>query len=83
MFSIGSGIAALYPLAKSIIDNESEETKIFMYSGFHSYNHIPLIKELRILTDFWNFECTMCLSQKSKLFCKYELTKIFIKSMKF
>jgi NAD(P)H-flavin reductase len=65
MFSIGSGIAALYPIAKTIIDDENELTKIHFIAGFQSVKHVPLKKELRYLTDYWNFKCTLQLSQIS------------------
>ncbi|KAJ8687438.1 hypothetical protein QAD02_023232 [Eretmocerus hayati] len=65
MFNIGSGIAAHYPIASSIINNDSENTKVHMISGFRSLQHVPLKDEVRLLTDFWNFECTLCLSQSS------------------
>ncbi|XP_015588769.1 NADH-cytochrome b5 reductase-like [Cephus cinctus] len=64
MFSIGSGIASLYPIAKSIIiDNDEEETKIHLIAGFRSLAHVPLKKELRALADYWNFKCTLQISQ--------------------
>lgn len=68
MFSIGSGIAALYPLANSIVKDELENTKIDLLVGFHSLCHVPLINELRLLTDYWNFECTLYLSQTSNYY---------------
>ncbi|XP_029673964.1 NADH-cytochrome b5 reductase-like isoform X1 [Formica exsecta] len=63
MFSIGSGIAALYPIARSIVDDERELTRIHLVAGFQSMTHVPLKKELRHLTDYWNFKCTLQLSQ--------------------
>ncbi|OXU19989.1 hypothetical protein TSAR_001739 [Trichomalopsis sarcophagae] len=65
MLSIGSGIAAIYPIAVSIVENELEDTKVNMISGFHSFSHVPLKNELRRLSDYWNFECTLCLCHKS------------------
>lgn len=63
MFSIGSGIAALYPVAKAIIDNETELTRVHLVAGFRSAAHVPLKKELMYLADYWNFKCTLQLSQ--------------------
>lgn len=63
MFSIGSGIASLYPIAKMIVDDETELTRIHLVAGFRSVAHVPLKKELRHLTDYWNFKCTLQLSQ--------------------
>lgn len=65
MFSIGSGIAAVYPIARTITNDEMELTKIHLVAGFQSIAHIPLKKELRALTDYWNFKCTLYLSQLS------------------
>ncbi|KAL0127219.1 hypothetical protein PUN28_005489 [Cardiocondyla obscurior] len=63
MFCIGSGIAALYPIAKAVIDDERELTKIHLIVGFPSVEHVPLKKELMQLADYWNFKCTLQLSQ--------------------
>jgi NAD(P)H-flavin reductase len=63
MFSIGSGIAALYPIAKTIVDNETELTRVHLIAGFQSLIQVPLKKELRQLVDYWNFKCTLQLSQ--------------------
>ncbi|XP_018302405.1 NADH-cytochrome b5 reductase-like isoform X2 [Mycetomoellerius zeteki] len=63
MFGIGSGIAALYPIAKAIVDDETELTRIHLVAGFRSVAHVPLKKELTHLTNYWNFKCTLQLSQ--------------------
>ncbi|XP_054001618.1 NADH-cytochrome b5 reductase-like [Hylaeus anthracinus] len=63
MFSMGSGITAVYPIAKSIVDNELEETKIHLIGGFQNILQIPLKKELQDLSDYWNFKCTLYISQ--------------------
>ncbi|XP_071563929.1 NADH-cytochrome b5 reductase-like isoform X1 [Temnothorax nylanderi] len=63
MFSIGSGIAALYPVAKAIVDDETELTRVHLVAGFRSIKHVPLKKELTHLADYWNFKCTLQLSQ--------------------
>lgn len=63
MFSIGSGIAALYPITRSIVDDETEFTRIHLIAGFQSVAQVPLKKELRSLADYWNFKCTIQLSQ--------------------
>ncbi|XP_033308563.1 NADH-cytochrome b5 reductase-like isoform X1 [Bombus vancouverensis nearcticus] len=67
MFSMGSGITAVYPIAKSIVDNESEETKIHLIGGFKNILQIPLKKELQTLSDYWNFKCTLHISQLQNL----------------
>lgn len=63
MFSIGSGIAALYPIARAIVDDETELTRIYLVAGFQSMSQVPLKTELKQLTDYWNFKCTLQLSQ--------------------
>ncbi|XP_018394418.1 PREDICTED: NADH-cytochrome b5 reductase-like [Cyphomyrmex costatus] len=63
MFGIGSGIAALYPIAKAIVDDETELTKVHLVVGFRSIAQVPLKKELTYLANYWNFKCTLQLSQ--------------------
>ncbi|CAL7951804.1 unnamed protein product [Xylocopa violacea] len=63
MFSMGSGIAVMYPIAKSVVDNELDETKIHLIGGFQDISQIPLKKELQTLSDYWNFKCTLHISQ--------------------
>lgn len=84
MFSIGSGIAALYPIARTIIDDETELTKIHFVAGFQSVEHIPLKRELRYLTDYWNFKCTLQLSQLSGMLYifKYCIYLCYLKKKK-
>lgn len=65
MLSIGTGVAALFPLANSIVKDETENTKINFLAGFRSLSHVPLKNELRLLADYWNFKCTLFLSQTS------------------
>ncbi|XP_017792425.1 PREDICTED: uncharacterized protein LOC108574357 [Habropoda laboriosa] len=40
-----------------------EETKIHLIGGFQSILQIPLKKELQLLSDYWNFKCTLHISQ--------------------
>lgn len=69
MFTMGSGITAAYSIVKSIIDNELEETRIHFIGGFQNILQIPLKRELQTLTDYWNFICTLHISQlHSKLY---------------
>lgn len=65
MFCIGSGIAAFYPIVKTIIDDDLEETRIYLIAGFRTIDYVPLRKELQLLTDFWNFDCTLYISQQT------------------
>ncbi|XP_066583707.1 NADH-cytochrome b5 reductase-like [Prorops nasuta] len=66
IYCIGSGITAVYPIIKNIVESEVEETKIHLIAGFQTVSHIPLTKELRTLSDYWNFKCTLHISQKSR-----------------
>lgn len=88
MFSMGSGITVVYHIAKSIVENELEETKIHLIGGFKNILQIPLKKELQILSDYWNFKCTLHISQmqsnsdifiliNNKFFLNFFLFKIF------
>ncbi|XP_047353035.1 NADH-cytochrome b5 reductase-like isoform X1 [Vespa velutina] len=63
MFCIGSGITAVYSLAKVIVENEIEETRINFIAGFRSILCVPLKKELQYLSDYWNFVCTLHISE--------------------
>lgn len=66
MLCVGSGIAPLYTIANSIIKNEQDETRVQVIAGFKSLKHIPLLGELRKMSDFWNFSCTLYLSDYSE-----------------
>ena len=63
MFTMGSGITAVYSIVRLIINNELEETRIHFIGGFQNVLQIPLKKELQTLTDYWNFKCTLHISQ--------------------
>jgi len=78
MFSIGSGIAALYPITRSIVDDETELTRIHLIAGFQSVAQVPLKKELRSLADYWNFKCTLQLSQLNGILLSHIITSKFI-----
>ncbi|XP_076643463.1 NADH-cytochrome b5 reductase-like [Halictus rubicundus] len=63
MFCMGSGITVMYPIAKSIIDNELEETRIQFVGCFRRISQIPLKKELQVFSDYWNFTSIFYISQ--------------------
>ncbi|XP_063978568.1 NADH-cytochrome b5 reductase-like [Diachasmimorpha longicaudata] len=63
MFGIGSGIAALYPIVKAITEDEMDDTRMHLIIGFKSIQSIPLKKELQLLTDYWNVDCTLRLAE--------------------
>nr|XP_033338654.1 NADH-cytochrome b5 reductase-like isoform X1 [Megalopta genalis] len=63
MFCMGSGITAMYPVIKSIIDNELEETRIHFVGCYRKVSQIPLKKELQIFSDYWNFKSVLYISQ--------------------
>ncbi|XP_078050581.1 NADH-cytochrome b5 reductase-like [Augochlora pura] len=63
MFCMGSGMAVMYPIIKSIIDNEHEETRIHFVGCYRTLSQIPLKKELQVLSDYWNFKSILYISQ--------------------
>ncbi|XP_015123578.1 NADH-cytochrome b5 reductase-like [Diachasma alloeum] len=63
MFGIGSGIAALYPIVKAITEDELEDTRVHLIIGFKSIELTPLKRELQLLTDYWNVDCTLQLAE--------------------
>lgn len=80
MFCIGSGIAAVYPLAKIIVENEIEVTKINLIAGFRSISRVPIKKELRNISDYWNCRCTLHISEKLVSDCNQSIHGINIES---
>ncbi|KAK0167472.1 hypothetical protein PV327_004867 [Microctonus hyperodae] len=67
MFGIGSGVAAFYPIAKAIVNDELDDTRIYLNLGFQSVDKIPLKRELKLLADFWNVDCTVYITQKDNV----------------
>ncbi|XP_011297835.1 NADH-cytochrome b5 reductase-like [Fopius arisanus] len=63
MFGIGSGIAVFYPILKAITEDEVEDTRVHLIVGFKSIELIPLKKELQLLADYWNVNCTLQLAE--------------------
>ncbi|XP_043289905.1 NADH-cytochrome b5 reductase-like [Venturia canescens] len=61
-FCIGSGIAAIYPIARSVVDEETDETRFHLVAGFRTTAEIPLRIELQQLSDYWNVKCTLQIS---------------------
>lgn len=69
MICMGTGIAPMYPIAKSIVENEVDETVTHLVYGVKNTSEILLRDELRKLTDYWNFTETICLSQQQNNVC--------------
>ncbi|XP_008554863.1 NADH-cytochrome b5 reductase-like [Microplitis demolitor] len=67
MFSIGSGLAVFLPIIKSIIDDEEDETRVFLTAGFRSLDLVPMKKKLKLFTDYWNVQCTLYLTEGTSL----------------
>lgn len=69
MICMGTGIAPMYPIAKSVVENEVDETVVHLLYGVRNVSEILLRDELRKLTEFWNFTETICLSQEKSTMC--------------
>ncbi|KAG7156642.1 NADH-cytochrome b5 reductase-like [Homarus americanus] len=58
MLAAGTGIAPMYQIIKSILENEDDETFVRLYYASKSFSNILLRDELSNYCQFWNF--TMC-----------------------
>lgn len=58
MLAAGTGIAPLYQLIKSVVENEEDETFIKLFYASKFFSDILLREELASFCQFWNF--TMC-----------------------
>ncbi|XP_071442042.1 NADH-cytochrome b5 reductase-like isoform X1 [Hetaerina americana] len=58
----GTGIAPVYAISKSIVSDEDDETRLRLLWANHSWNHLPLVPEIKELTSYWNFSCRLFLT---------------------
>lgn len=65
MLCIGTGIAPMYSIIKSIINNDKDETFVQLMYGVQTANDIILRDELRQFTAYWNFNEQFYLSQSN------------------
>ncbi|KAJ9578258.1 hypothetical protein L9F63_005528 [Diploptera punctata] len=63
MLSAGTGIAPMYPIAKSIVDDDLDETFIHLLFACRHFEDILLRNEIQALTLYWNFKAEIFLSQ--------------------
>ena len=62
LIAAGTGIAPLYQLAKTIVNNEEDETRVTLLFSCRSYKTIPLREEIHSMQSFWNFSVSYFLS---------------------
>lgn len=67
MLCIGTGIAPFYPIIKSILSDESDETTINLLYGCRNSSEIMLRNELKEFSSYWNFRCSYYLSDEPDL----------------
>ena len=58
----GTGITPMYQLAKLVIDNPDDETRIKLLYCCRNYSEILLRAQLREMQDYWNFKVRYFLS---------------------
>lgn len=63
MLCAGTGIAPMYPIAKSIVENDLDETFIHLLFACKGYKDILLRSEMQQLCLYWNFRAEIFLSQ--------------------
>ena len=57
LIAAGTGIVPLYQLAKTIVDNDNDETRVKLIYCSKSYEDIILRTEIHRLQSYWNFSC--------------------------
>lgn len=55
MLSVGTGLAPMISVIKSILNNELDESIVHLKCGFKSIDHIIYRNNLKEMTHFWNF----------------------------
>lgn len=63
MLCAGTGIAPMYPIAKSITENDLDDTSVHMLFACRCFEDILLRNELQNLSLYWNFTAEIFLSQ--------------------
>lgn len=62
MIAAGTGIAPMYQLAKLIVSDPDDETRVMLLYGCKTYHDILLRKELHEMQEYWNFDVRYFLS---------------------
>lgn len=63
MFCAGTGIAPMYPIAKSITENDLDDTFVHVLFACRCFEDILLRNEMQQLSPYWNFSAEIFLSQ--------------------
>ncbi|KDR06869.1 hypothetical protein L798_03350 [Zootermopsis nevadensis] len=63
IFCAGTGIAPMYPIAKFIVENDSDETFVQMLFACKSFEDILFRDEMQQLALYWNFSAVIFLSR--------------------
>jgi len=63
MFCAGTGIAPMYPIAKSIVENDSDDTYVHLLYACKGFEDILLRNEVQQLALYWNFSAEIFLSR--------------------
>jgi cytochrome-b5 reductase len=63
MLCAGTGIAPMYPIAKFIVENYSDETFVHLLFACKGFEDILFRDEMQQLALYWNFSAEIFLSQ--------------------
>ena len=63
MLCAGTGIAPMYPIAKSITENDLDDTFVHLLFACRCFEDILLRNEMQQLSLYWNFSAEIFLSQ--------------------
>ena len=63
MLGAGTGIAPMYSIAKSIVEDDFDETSVHLLFACRKFEDILLRNEIQALTLYWNFSAEIYLSQ--------------------
>ena len=65
LIAAGTGIAPLYQLAKLILGNEDDETRLTLFYCCKNYRSVILHDDIHCMQRYWNFDVTYFLSDDS------------------
>jgi cytochrome-b5 reductase len=63
-FCQGVAVAPLFSIAKAILDDEDNDTRIHLICCFADLDNVLLRKEMKDMTSFWNFDLTTFLARQ-------------------
>lgn len=71
-FAVGTGLAPILSVVKTLLKDEDDETLLDLQLGFRDFQNILLLNDLRSISDFWNVKITLHLSRElSKPRCRF------------